>query len=68
MTAWWVEKVLPGVASSSIWAVVLWLSHRRLRRHIDTVTARQNEHIDQLTASQAAALAGTGQHETEEAR
>ena len=58
MSAWWLDKVLPGVASSAIWAVTLWLSHRKLRSHIDTVTAQQDERIKKLTADQTATLAG----------
>ena len=59
MTAyWWLDRTLPGVAASAIWALALWLSHRRLRLYIDAVTGRQNEHIDQLTADQTAALSG----------
>jgi hypothetical protein len=56
VSAWWVGKVLPSVVSSGIWWLALWVSHRKLRRHIDTVTARQNEHIDQLTADQTREL------------
>jgi hypothetical protein len=56
MAAWWLDKVLPGLVTSSICAAVMWLSHRKTRRHIDTVTKTQSEHIDRLTAEQTAAL------------
>jgi len=51
---------LPGLVTSAIWmplwTLALWLSHRKLRRHVDRVTEAQNEHIDRLTADQTAAL------------
>ena len=59
---WWVDRCLPGVVASAlwmpVWTTLLWLSHRKTRRHIDTVTSRQNEHIDALTARQTATLSG----------
>jgi hypothetical protein len=55
---WWLERTLPGIVASAIWAVVLWVSHRRLWRHIIHVTEQQNQHIDRLTAEQTAALTG----------
>jgi hypothetical protein len=45
MGAWFVSKVLPGLITSSIWAAVVWLSHRKTRKHIDTVTAAQTRAI-----------------------
>jgi hypothetical protein len=60
VSAWFIDRVLPGIVTSALWMPVwtgaLWLSHRRLRRHVDTVTRQQNEHIDRLTADQTAAL------------
>ena len=45
VAAWWVGKVLPGVVTSALWmplwTAALWLSHRKLRRHVDRVTERQ---------------------------
>lgn len=57
MTFWLVDRMLPGVASSAIWASVLWVSHRRLRRHVEQVTRAQTQHIDELTEQQTATLA-----------
>jgi hypothetical protein len=55
--------MLPGVAASFVVAAAIGLSHILLRRHINAVTRKQNEHIDALTAQQTAALSanqGTG--------
>lgn len=57
MGYWWLDRALPGVASSAIWAAVLWASHRRLRRHVEQLTRAQTEHIDELTEQQTATLA-----------
>jgi hypothetical protein len=53
---WITDRMLPGLASSAIWAAVLWVSHRRLRRHVDQLTQRQTDHIDRLTERQTADL------------
>ena len=54
--AWWVDRVLPGVIVSLIWAAVVWFSHRRLwrsiRLHADQVARAQDAHIDELTRGQ----------------
>lgn len=59
---WWVDRTLPGVVASALWVPVwttlLWLSHRKTRRHIDTVTEQQDRHLERLTADQTAALSG----------
>jgi hypothetical protein len=60
VSAWFVDRCLPGLVTSAIWVpawtAALWLSHRKLRRHIDTAAARQDQHFDALTAEQTAAL------------
>lgn len=56
-------SVISGVVVS--WpgiAVTIWLSHRKLRQHVDTVTRRQTGTIRNLTDSQTAILLG---HEQE---
>jgi hypothetical protein len=62
MAYWWIDRTLPGVVASAvwmpIWTAALWLSHRKLRRHVDQVTKQQNAHIERLTASQTAELSG----------
>lgn len=45
MGAWFVSRVLPGLTTSAITAAVVWLSHRKTRRHIDTVTAAQTAEL-----------------------
>ena len=58
MSYWLIDRTLPGVAASAIWALALWVSHRKLGTRLDAVIDRQNEHIDRLTAEQTAALSG----------
>ena len=41
MGAWFIDKVLPGLTTSAAWAVVLWISHRKLWRRIEKLTAEQ---------------------------
>lgn len=57
---WWVDRTLPGITATTIWAAALFVSHRLLKRHITRVTQRQNEHIEQLTDRQTVQLAGGG--------
>jgi hypothetical protein len=58
MGFWWTDRALPGLASSAIWAVVLWVSHHRLRRHVDRITEQQTRRIEKLTLQQTAELRG----------
>jgi hypothetical protein len=55
---WWIDRVLPGVAASFVVAAAIGLSHILLRRKINAVTRKQNEHIDAITAQQTATLSG----------
>jgi hypothetical protein len=41
LTAWFVDRMLPGLATSVLVSIVVWLSHARTRRHITRVTNRQ---------------------------
>ena len=67
MAAWWVGKVLPGIVTSALWmplwTAALWLSHRKLRRHVDQVTETQNTHIEKLTTAQTAILSSGREQE-----
>jgi hypothetical protein len=58
MTAWFIDKVLPGLIVGAVMSAGTWLSHRRLKRQMTGLTTRQTLHIDKLTAEQTADLKG----------
>ena len=70
MTVNWgtvVASVISGIVVS--WpgvAATVWLSHRRLRGHIDQRTDRQTTEIRDLTESQTSALVATTNEQTRE--
>ena len=57
---WWVDRCLPGIVggltASTVWAVVLGVSHRKLWQRITTLTGEQTAHFDQATAEQTRVL------------
>ncbi len=42
---WLVDRCAPGVVASAVWAAVLWLSHRKLWRRIEKLTADQTAEL-----------------------
>jgi hypothetical protein len=45
MAYWVVDRLLPGLISSLIVSVVVWVSHARTKRHITNVTAAQTREL-----------------------
>lgn len=49
MTAWFVDRALPGIVASAlwmpVWTLALWLSHRKLRKHITRTADRQTAEL-----------------------
>ena len=43
---WARDHVLPGVITWAITGGLVWLSHRKTRRHIDQVTAEQTRTLE----------------------
>jgi hypothetical protein len=60
LSFWWVDRFLPDLAASAAWATVLFVLHRRMKRHVDSLTDAQTRHIDELTRRQTLNLGGTG--------
>ncbi len=42
---WIVDRCLPGVVASAVWAVVLWLSHRHLWHRVEKLIADQTAEL-----------------------
>ena len=47
---WIVDRCLPGLVASAVWAAVLWLSHRKLWQRIEQLTAEQTRELSGHTA------------------
>lgn len=45
MGSWFIGKVLPGLTTSAVWAVLLWVSHRKLWRRIEKLTNDQTAEL-----------------------
>ena len=45
MSFWIVDRCLPGLVTSAVWAAVLWISHRKLWRRIEKLIAEQTAEL-----------------------
>ena len=46
MSYWFVDRMLPSLISSVLFAGILWVSHRRLSRHVTDVTDKQTKELE----------------------
>lgn len=56
MTGFWLQVLAEALASLPVFLVGLWISHRKLREHVDKVTRTQTGDFEEITAAQTAQL------------
>ena len=56
MRDFWLQVLAEALASLPVFLIGLWFSHRKLRQHVDRVTAVQTEDIAGITADQTEEL------------
>jgi len=54
----WLSVLAEALASLPVFLTGLWVSHRKLRRHVDTVTRTQTGRVRQMTDDQTERLTG----------
>jgi hypothetical protein len=66
VASFWKEVIAETLGSIPVFAAGLWLSHRKLRSHLEKVTRHQTGQIETLTVDQTAVLAGLTEAQTAE--